>query len=133
MGGGDGRCEKKNEDLRGKRKMGKEKKCIKTGGKALKMHLYGFAPPPSANLFVGKKINLKRGGRMIKMHNIYPWIFYLGMGPDLIFSETELYVCITYTPRGCNSGHVRRIKLFFCERNKVKKIQPDVECNFESR
>ena len=55
--GEDGRCDKKNERVRGRNEKGMK---IKTEEKALKMHLFGLSTPknlapPAANLLVGRK------------------------------------------------------------------------------
>ena len=88
-----GRVREKNQ--KGQRK--KEENYIKKGAKGLKNASFWAInfPPPAANLFVGKKMNPKRGGweQMIKMHNIYPWEDDEG---------TNLKEIIDYDFVGCN-------------------------------
>ena len=49
-----------------------EENCIKKGVTGLKNASFWAINPHAANLFVGKKMNLKKGGgETIKMNNIY--------------------------------------------------------------
>ena len=69
-------------------KKGKEKKeenYIKKGGKGLKNASFWAINPPQTYLS-GKKFNLKRGG-MIRIHNIYPWIYILTDGRSVRQNE----------------------------------------------
>ena len=50
----------------------KEENYIKKGEKALKMHLLRLRPARRKLIGRGKKLNLIRGGEIIRMHNIYP-------------------------------------------------------------
>ena len=65
-------------------KNGEEKRrriTLKKGGKGLKNASYlgyNLRPARRKTYLLGKKINLKRGGRgkMIKMYNIYPCVYF---------------------------------------------------------
>ena len=51
-----------------------EENYLKYGEKGIFLGLNFASAPPAENLFVGKKMNLKRGEGVgdIEMHNIYP-------------------------------------------------------------